>query len=188
MGLLAEVAGRAIDSRRLIDRMRHDAERDPLTGLRNRRAFTHDLALARDQLAAGESLTLVMFDLDGLKRVNDTVGHPAGDRMLRDVGARLLCQVRSEDGAYRLGGDEFAVLARRTDPRAIVELAERIRAAAERVVKDPAGGAAVRVTASVGVACAPAGDDGMDLVALADSAMYEAKGTGGNRVVVRPAG
>src|ERR1700733_8661806 len=90
---------------------RSEARTDALTGLRNRRALTTDLANAIVQASDSEELLLVMFDLDGFKQYNDTFGHPAGDAMLQRLGGRLAVATAKHSGsAYRMGGDEFCVL------------------------------------------------------------------------------
>jgi two-component system cell cycle response regulator len=91
---------------------RGEARTDALTGLRNRRALSTDLASAIRESAGSEELLLVMFDLDGFKSYNDTFGHPAGDALLQRLGGRLAVAATNHSGsAYRMGGDEFCVLA-----------------------------------------------------------------------------
>jgi diguanylate cyclase (GGDEF)-like protein len=150
---------------------------DALTGLRNHRAFEERLV---DELArAGryrEPLSLLVFDLDGLKAINDTRGHHAGDVALRALADALRLGARQTDFAARVGGDEFVLLAPRTDAPAAAALGERIRTlvAAQGVQG---------LTASVGVATVGAGrPTGAFLRELADSALYEAKRRGRNQV------
>lgn len=105
-------------SRRGTSLRRTEAFTDALTGLGNRRAFDRDPAAALvDRRAHG--LLLAMVDVDGLKTVNDTLGHPVGDRVLQVIAAALRSHVRTEDRVYRLGGDEFAALSTSRDPEAL---------------------------------------------------------------------
>ena len=149
---------------------------DPLTGLEARRGFTEHL-----QGAMAPGIALIMLDLDRFKLVNDTLGHPAGDALLRLVGQRIAGAVRSEDAAFRLGGDEFAIVLR--DGAGAHALAERLINLLSRPYL--VQGLVASVGASAGIAYAP--DDGSDpdtLVRCADMALYAAKADG--RGVVRP--
>jgi len=157
------------------------ARHDPLTGLPNRLLFyeqTGDLLKAR---APDESLALLFIDLDRFKNVNDTLGHDAGDELLRDVSSRLERTVEFGSLA-RFGGDEFAVLLKApAADRDIVQAAERILALA-REPFELLGGQAY-IDASIGIAVAPR--DGLDLAELArkaDIALYEAKRLGRGRL------
>src|SRR4051794_37312996 len=112
--------------RELQDQLRHQAHHDPLTGLANRALFSHQVREALED--GGDHEVAVMFiDLDDFKGVNDTLGHPVGDRLLKAVASRLVSAVRRQDVVARLGGDEFAVLVTHPDhvERFAAELAER---------------------------------------------------------------
>jgi diguanylate cyclase (GGDEF)-like protein len=176
-----------VDSARLRQaQQRHLAEltrqayHDALTGLPNRTHLREraDQEVA-DARATGDRLALLLLDLDGFKRVNDTVGHHAGDALLQAVGRRLEAGLRERDLVARLGGDEFAILLAR-DPDAAAA-----RAAAERLharLCEPYDieGHEVRVGASIGVALFPDDAEGMPaLMRGADAAMYRAKRAGG---------
>ncbi len=176
--------------------LRHLADHDPLTGLANRRRFEQELArhLAHVRRYGPEGAALVL-DLDGFKRVNDTCGHAAGDRLLAGVARALRDRLRATDVLARLGGDEFAVLLPRVDSGGAAAVA---RSLVEVVRTQVLGAAGVRgVTVSVGVmtfdACGARGADGV--LAAADLAMYDAKTGGGDgwalyaepRVTTRPA-
>ncbi|HTO05538.1 MAG TPA: GGDEF domain-containing protein [Myxococcota bacterium] len=155
------------------------ADLDPLTGLANRgrlfEALAHELTRAERY---GRALSLVMFDVDGLKRVNDRFGHPAGDQVLVDAGRLVTERSRASDTAARYGGDELVLVLPETPRAGALAVAEKIRASIEALRAGPA-----QVTVSAGVATAP--EDGRvaaQLLAAADARLYAAKASGGNRV------
>jgi diguanylate cyclase (GGDEF)-like protein/PAS domain S-box-containing protein len=156
---------------------------DVLTGLPNRRLLLERLehALARRERSL-DPVAVLFLDLDHFKAVNDSLGHEAGDELLRDVGEALTESVRSSDTVARLGGDEFAVIIEalpEDDVRLIVErIARNLRF--DRRLPD---GAIVTVTASIGVAWASLGRDGAAVLRRADGAMYRAKQSGRNQTV-----
>lgn len=164
-------------------RMTQIALSDPLTGLPNRRAFRESLSQARQYARAGASqLALMYIDLDGFKQVNDTMGHEAGDQLLKTVGSRLQTTLRESDVVARLGGDEFAVLL--PDLKTVEEtnlVANRILSNLNLPMEIKAQ--QVKVSGSVGVVMSPElGETTEDLLSLADTAMYDAKREGKNRV------
>jgi diguanylate cyclase (GGDEF)-like protein len=156
--------------------MQRAAFTDELTELPNRRMFSNRL---REQLAAMESeggaLTLLMLDLDNFKQLNDTLGHDAGDELLRLLGPRLRRALRSDALIARLGGDEFAILLEPNCPsETAVTVAHDVLASFNQPLK--VHGLALRLTASVGIASYPAdAQDADSLLKCADVAMYEAK-------------
>ncbi len=164
------------------------AYRDAVTGLPNRRFFTERLERLLAPDAAGctphERFALLFVDLDNFKGVNDTLGHDAGDELLRQLALRLRDALRPEDVVCRLGGDEFAVLVAPLDGEAALpRITQRVVQAAREAVA--LGAADVVVSASVGVAMFPeAGRDASTLLRNADAAMYEAKSLGKNRAVL----
>lgn len=151
----------------------HAALTDRLTGLPNRRAFEHDLdAAIVTSRRGGTSMSVLMIDLDGLKGINDRLGHAAGDTLLRAFGDALPRAFRPEDVAYRLGGDEFAVLLVHARPEGRERLLGRVEHAASltRAAGFPEMGA------SAGIAfCPHDGWTATQLVQLADERMYEDK-------------
>ncbi len=162
--------------------LRREARQDPLTGLKNRRSFDDDLR--REVARSNRHRTpgaLLMIDLDHFKHVNDTFGHPAGDRLIKEVAAILRERVRESDVLARLGGDEFAVILPNTSVTEARLVAEAIVATIRdrSLVKDEQG-----VTASVGIAVF--GDDPRhspeSIVSEADTAMYAAKDGGRDSV------
>lgn len=149
------------------------ATRDALTGLGNRLAF--DEGIERMLIEGMGELALFYLDLDGFKQVNDTLGHGAGDDVLRTIGARLAGLVQPDDLLVRLGGDEFVVL--RPEYESPQELT-RLALAIERALADPVqlGARALQVGVSIGIATAPAdGSSGTALLEAADKALYRAK-------------
>jgi diguanylate cyclase len=155
---------------------------DHLTGLLNRRSFNQRMAeeIARCE-RNGLGFALHLIDLDRFKEVNDTLGHQAGDAVLRTAAACIVDAARSTDIVARLGGDEFAVL--QIETATTLEagvLATRIRDALRKPIA--VGGAVVEIGCSIGITLAPIeGRDAEGLFALADSALYEAKNDGRNR-------
>jgi diguanylate cyclase (GGDEF)-like protein len=157
---------------------------DPLTGLANRRAFLGEAELFMEhEPKQGESVTVMLADLDRFKTVNDQFGHAIGDRVLQIFADTITRTLRANDMSGRLGGEEFAFLMPGTSALESERIAERIRvrfAEAARKV----GGCAVNATVSVGVATTTAPAQLTDLVAAADSALYRAKAEGRNRVAM----
>jgi diguanylate cyclase (GGDEF)-like protein len=162
-----------------IERM---AQTDSLTGALNRRGLEIlGRAALRRSYAQSAPAALIMFDLDWFKRVNDTLGHAAGDELLRDMAVLCRKSLRSEDVFARYGGEEFVVVAPCTDAREARLLAERIRQAVEDALFPVTGGK--RVTASFGVASAR-GATLAELLQDADEALYTAKQSGRNQVIL----
>jgi diguanylate cyclase (GGDEF)-like protein len=163
--------------------LRRQAGQDPLTGLKNRRRFEEDLRteLARSRREGGEG-ALMMLDLDNFKRVNDTLGHPVGDRVIADIAGVLRARMRMTDVVARLGGDEFAVVLPRCDPAEARLVGEEIGAAIRNHAPDEE--AVPPITVSVGIAMFGP-DVAADLGSLeqrADAALYEAKRAGRDAV------
>jgi diguanylate cyclase (GGDEF)-like protein/PAS domain S-box-containing protein len=160
----------------------HDANHDELTGLPNRRLLATRAASAFAATALRNArCALFAIDLDGFKEINDVYGHDVGDRVLREIAARLARAMRPQDTVARRGGDEFAVLVPDTGHRVDIErIVHRVLAALAQPID--LAGTNVSVSASVGIALAPDhGNDLERLLQLADLAMYEAKLRGKNR-------
>jgi diguanylate cyclase (GGDEF)-like protein/PAS domain S-box-containing protein len=169
------------ERKRLEEQLTHQAFHDPLTGLANRALFrdrvSHALALAQRQ---GHPITVLFLDLDDFKRVNDSLGHAEGDRLLIAAAERFQSCARAADTVARLGGDEFAILIEHvagSDGRG--ELLQRL----EEAMTYPfaLSGNQVQVSASIGVATAGPGETADDLLRNADVAMYAAKRRGKGR-------
>jgi diguanylate cyclase (GGDEF)-like protein len=159
----------------------HLATHDSLTGLPNRVLFRERLEQAISGARMGDGpVAVLMLDLNRFKHVNDTLGHPAGDSLLKAVGGRLAGCVRTGDVVARLGGDEFAIVLRASDPAAeAAEISRRIRAAL--TAPFDLDGNQVTIGTSIGIAVSSA--DAMDVDALikrADVALYRAKAQGGD--------
>jgi len=154
---------------------------DTLTGLPNRRRLDEILAAAGQASAAGQPLSVAVIDIDHFKRVNDREGHAIGDAVLRTVALRLLSVVRDRGHLGRWGGEEFLCVLPGTDADVTARLAEAMRAAVciEPVPVTESSG--LDITVSIGFATG-VGVDAHRLVVDADTALYEAKGTGRNRV------
>jgi diguanylate cyclase (GGDEF)-like protein len=176
--LRSEVRQRQDLSRRL----EHEATHDALTSLPNRRSFMHELerSVARARRSGG-MLAILFIDLDGFKQINDALGHPTGDVLLRQVAHRFEQSLRKSDLVARIGGDEFAVLADATSFDALVQLADRLIAIVSAPLLD--AHPEHRISASIGLAVFPTdAADGTALLSEADAAMYRAKRAGKGRV------
>ena len=181
------------------EQLRHQAYHDVLTGLGNRALFLERLnaALEREVTVGAERSAILFVDLDDFKTVNDSLGHPAGDDLLRVVAARLRESIRSQDLAVRLGGDEFAVLVGGKLPdealASVGGVGARAVLIAQRILDGLAepfqiAGTSVTVRGSIGIAVSRRPRDGAEaLVRDADVAMYAAKATGkGGFAVFQP--
>ncbi len=179
-GFLSDVTER----KQFESRLQYLADHDALTGLWNRRRFVDELgreiALAARE---GRPSSLLLLDIDNFKQINDSLGHLAGDDVLRSLTGLLRDRLRRSDVLGRLGGDEFAILLPDTDPTSAAGLAETLRAAVADDVHDAAD-QAVRATISIGLAdAASAGATAAGVIAAADLALYAAKAGGRDSVV-----
>jgi diguanylate cyclase (GGDEF)-like protein len=168
VALLAHEAAAVIERADRMSRLSDMASTDPLTGLPNRRAWD---ARVEQALAAGQHFAVAMIDFDHFKEYNDTYGHPAGDRLLKETAAIWREQLRTGDLLARLGGEEFGLLLLDCDPARAAEVIERLRKLiyGER-------------TCSIGFATRRSGEGADAVMARADAALYEAKSCGRDRV------
>ncbi len=183
MHIFAARAAAEIERLRAEDRIRHMAYYDSLTGLPNRELFMDrlDQALAHAR-RTGTAMAVILMDLDHFKDINDSLGHPVGDRLLQEVATRLGKAVRNEDTVARLGGDEFIVLltdigkpdeAVRNATHAVDKIRQQLQPGYEL------DGHSLMVTPSLGIAIFPEdGDSAEQLIKHADTALYQAKGSG----------
>ena len=174
-----------VEIQALRDKLQDQAVRDPLTGLHNRRHLESvvEIELAR---CARENLpmALAMIDVDHFKKVNDTHGHPAGDKVLRALAAVLIAEVRPTDSACRYGGEEFVLLLPGMDAEVALNRANEWRQAFSKVVVE-CDGAEIRATVSIGIASYPGqGVSLQELIHNADLALYAAKREGRDRAMV----
>ena len=179
-GVVAHTAALREELRAAVDEQARAARCDPLTGLGNRLAWDESLVSAQEAVDAGRCVTVLTLDVDGLKHVNDTCGHEAGDKLLQRCADVLRDHGRHDDVCVRLGGDEFAVLMPHAGPFAERRLA---------TLSDWLGGATScqrTVAASIGMATAYPGGRVADAAREADAAMYAAKRVRRAKAVKRP--
>jgi len=176
---LASQIAMPLENTQLYARAEKKARVDELTRLLNRRSLDEmiDSEISRHSRYGG-AFSLAILDLDSFKTYNDTYGHLAGDKLLRDVGRNIKNAIRNADHAFRYGGDEFAVLLPQTTIDAAYQVAERVRSK----IAEGLDSGKITISASIGLASWP--DDGIshtDIIAAADVTLYRAKRSGGNR-------
>jgi diguanylate cyclase (GGDEF)-like protein len=185
--LVAAEAAAAIYNARLYEQTQRLATTDALTSLPNHRFFREALAMeiARAN-RLGYSLGLLMIDVDNFKRVNDTFGHPVGDEVLRNIARVLRSSLRQTDVAARYGGEEFAIVLPGLGPRGVRAVGEKLRRAVKTLQPLVTTGAPpFQISVSIGGAsAAPPELNAVDLVRVADSALYQAKRRGRDAVCV----
>jgi diguanylate cyclase (GGDEF)-like protein len=188
-----QLAEQVEKSRRLEELARYQATHDALTGLPNRHLFMDRLGQAVERAVRHKTVfALLYIDIDGFKPVNDRHGHQAGDELLKSIAARLTHSIRKSDTASRLGGDEFAVIMEEAADAhdAVVTFGEKLCDALRAPYTLAIDGEPVEVTigASIGASLYPATrEEGANLdevIRAADAAMYRAKKSGKNRVVM----
>ncbi len=184
LDLLLARARTLLDFKAYLDTCEEAAFTDHLTGLANRRRFERQLEREITRtLRYTRPFCLLLLDIDHFKRVNDTHGHEAGDRVIRRIAKILQAGTRGIDTAARIGGEEFALLLTETELAGGLEVAERLRLA----IKEEEIPVVGNVTASFGVAAFPVcANVGRELVAVADAAMYDAKRRGRDLVACAP--
>jgi diguanylate cyclase (GGDEF)-like protein len=151
---------------------------DPLTGI-YRKNYLNDIG--QKILQNKEKFALVVLDLDDFKKINDTYGHQVGDRVLKEFVNLVKKQIRKEDIFARWGGEEFLLLMRNTTPQDVKHRIESIRKQIENYIFDTVE----HITCSFGIACSKDGDDMDSLLYRADKALYEAKASGKNKVIIK---
>jgi len=184
---LGNLAALAIDRARLHARTVAMAEVDGLTGVYNRRYYAQAVEQAIERAGhSGQSLSVVVFDLDHFKRFNDQYGHLVGDELLKGVAKLLVEHVRSTDVVARYGGEEFVVLLKETSAEGALSVAEKLRTTVQH--HPFVDGLVEGLTVSAGVACTTGNESPEELFQRADRALYRAKEEGRNRVRVASSG
>lgn len=170
------IAQRTSGMERLIGSLRVQANRDALTGLYNRRMLENHLGTMIDEARnTGSDLCLLMMDLDNFKILNDTLGHPAGDELLRSVGQLIRSHIREQDLGFRCGGDEFVIVLQAAGPACGKDMAERLISLVDAI------GRTIRTPKPIGMSagvCAISESPGVgakELLAMADEKLYETK-------------
>jgi diguanylate cyclase (GGDEF)-like protein len=181
------VAGIAIERSGALDRLTYDARHDGLTGLPNRRAIFEELDEAIQRVDAAAAAAVLFLDLDGLKVLNDTLGHDRADEMIREISQRLSSTIRGNDFVGRFGGDEFIVIAEGiTDPDEAGRLGARLL---DAIAQPLPGLDSTVVTASIGIALVRSNAvDARQAIHDSDTAMYAAKRSGRDRCVFSEVG
>ena len=189
--LLAEYKKEKMQAEKLAQELREASVRDYLTGLYNRRYLFDflDKEVRRAQ-RYGVSFSIMIFDIDFFKRINDTHGHQSGDLVLKAISEKATVMIRSADLLARYGGEEFVVVMPQTGAQGAATIAERLREAIEGM-DIPVDGQIVKITVSVGVATYAPQSGKLSIeefIDKADKALYDAKESGRNRVVIAVAG
>jgi diguanylate cyclase (GGDEF)-like protein len=183
---VSEHLSTALANLNMRDELRSQAIRDPLTGLFNRRYM--EATLDRELRRAGRhgtSVSVIMFDIDRLKPINDTLGHDAGDYLLKSLGAVMLKLFRGEDVACRYGGDEFTVILPEATITTCWQRAEQLRESFKKMSLEYDGRTIGPVSMSIGIGSFPEHGTSADrLIQACDAAAYAAKGEGGDRVMI----
>jgi len=183
---LAESTDEIGQLREDLEDMRREALTDALTGIANRKLFDMELRRqARDAMETGESMSLLMLDIDNFKAFNDAYGHQTGDEVLKLLASTMTKAVKGDDVPARYGGEEFTVILPATDLDGAVHVAEHIREriSTKKLVNRATNQNLGRITVSIGAAVFEFGESLSDLIKRADQALYKAKGNGRNQVV-----
>ena len=177
--LLEEVESKQQQLVELNDTLQELTTRDELTGLFNRRAFRRSLdsLIDRAVLVNTRSFSLLLFDIDHFKKVNDTYGHQVGDEVLKELARKLEHAIDSPDIVARIGGEEFAVIFDSPDHKKNCEKAEELRRYLEE-----SEWVSIAITVSMGITCFRDGDETTDMYVRADNAQYMSKRNGRNRL------
>jgi len=181
-----EAAKPVIESRILMEKLRDTSLRDGMTGLYNRRFLEEFIDKVMNQAQrANETYSVLMVDVDFFKMVNDTYGHDIGDKVIVAIGKLLNESIRNADLAIRYGGEEFVVLLHNATDEGTMDVASKIHSAFADLIFDVGNGETMQKTMSIGIAKFPVdGDTIWKCIKFADTALYVAKTTGRNKIVV----
>lgn len=183
VNIILKSTGVTLSRQMNIARLTDAAALDPLTGCYNRREFENQIQRSvADATRHKKALSVFMFDIDHFKRVNDTYGHPAGDKVLKEIAALVNRNMRRGDTLSRYGGEEFIAILPETDKQKAMELADRLRKKIA-ALKIEANTGVIKVTASFGVAQLHHHTEGSRLIQDADCMLYKAKRNGRNTVM-----
>jgi diguanylate cyclase (GGDEF)-like protein len=189
--LLAEYRKEKMQAEKLAQELKEASVRDYLTGLYNRRYLFDFLDKEVNRaIRYGVYFSIMIFDIDFFKRINDTYGHQSGDLVLKAVSGKATAMIRNTDLLARYGGEEFVVVMPQTEARGAATIAERLRAAIEGM-DIAVDGQTVKITISIGVATYVPHSGRLsveEFLDMADKALYDAKNSGRNRVVIAAAG
>lgn len=184
LSVIVKTLGIALSNYLHVKKLQNDVALDPLTGCYNRREFDrlvgHHIASAQRH---GRDLSIIMFDVDHFKQVNDTHGHLVGDNVLKSIAGAVRGAIRKGDYLARYGGEEFIVVLPDTKMPRAMELAQRLRQVIENLEIPLPGGTVLSKTASFGVASLREHDTRDSIVKAADAMLYLAKSAGRNRVM-----
>ncbi len=184
-GELQKSSEQVTELRGKLDDVRKESLTDPLTNIANRKAFDAAMETAMLALGEGESVALMMCDIDHFKKFNDSWGHQTGDQVLRLVASCLSDNLKGRDTAARYGGEEFGVILRGTSLTDAIHVADQIRLAVQgrKLVKKSTGDVLGTITISIGVSEFTAGDTIESIIRRADACLYGAKQNGRNMVL-----
>ncbi|MEA3330497.1 MAG: GGDEF domain-containing protein [Campylobacterota bacterium] len=180
-----EAAKPVVESKLLMEKLRDTSLRDAMTGLYNRRFLEEFIDQVMSQAQReNETYSVMMLDVDFFKMVNDTYGHDIGDKVIVEIGKLLLDNVRNADLAIRYGGEEFIVMLHNATDEGALKVATKIHSAFAKHIFDVGSGETMQKTMSIGMATFPTdGDTIWKCIKYADTALYEAKSTGRNKIV-----
>jgi len=167
------------ESKNIEDKLVDMAEKDELTGLYNRRMLFQTLdKLKSEHQRNGQEFSLIMFDIDHFKKINDEHGHLTGDKVLEELASVVLEDKRESDSVYRYGGEEFFIVLPKTKKESALKVARRLHKKIQHLEIDPVD----QITVSMGVVSFEVGEEVDDVIHRADDLMYEAKQSGRNRI------
>ncbi|MGL6108099.1 sensor domain-containing diguanylate cyclase, partial [Romboutsia sp.] len=183
--ILSTYVGIALENSRLYKEIQHNANHDELTKVLNRREAMKRSKYFFEKAKQGKKVYILMIDIDNFKRVNDTYGHQEGDKVLTKVASTIKSSLREKDIVGRYGGEEFIVLVKLEGEKYDLKVAERIRRNVENIEFESEFGETIKVTVSIGMVKVSSSDSCIEeAIGFSDKALYMAKNSGKNKVVV----